>query len=291
MNLISFEDKSCERIRNLMDAYLSNELPAETSLDVLRHLERCRNCAQEMESMQTVRNALKRAVNRQEPAPLHLQQKILTGLTPQTTRNYWWLAVAAAVVLSIGSFGMFRWWNTGRSSGRSTQVGGFGLLSANNEGTLNIGLGDHIHCALHRDFSGGPRSFERMSHDMGPQYIGLAQVVKEHLPPDYTIMIGHRCDFEGRNFVHLILTNRKTILSVILTKKNGETFDQSGMAAMIQNSGAPIHQARLQDQAVAGFETRDYLAYVVSGLSADEHLQLASNLAPSVHNFLAQLEG
>ncbi|MCI0665785.1 MAG: hypothetical protein L0220_32410, partial [Acidobacteria bacterium] len=150
---------------------------------------------------------------------------------------------------------------------------------------------DHIHCALHRDFSAGPRSFERMSHDLGPEYIGLIPSVKERVPQDYTLMVGHRCDFKGRNFVHLILTNQKTILSVILTKKNGETFDKNAVAAVMQASGAPLYRARLQDQEVVGFETRDYLAYVVSGLPQDEHLRLASSLTPSVRNFLGRLEG
>jgi hypothetical protein len=166
-----------------------------------------------------------------------------------------------------------------------------GLISHNNAEVFNVGMGDHIHCAIHRDFSSGPRSFERMAHDMGPDYIGLVSLVKDHAPQDYTVMVGHRCDFKGRNFIHLILTNQKTILSIILTKKNGEAFDKSALATISQASGEPLYRARLQGQEIVGFETRDYLAYVVSGLPQDDHFQLASALAPSMRGFLARLEG
>ncbi|MCI0388042.1 MAG: zf-HC2 domain-containing protein [Acidobacteria bacterium] len=291
MKLISFEDKSCERYRKHLDAYLSNELTVETNLDVLTHLERCPRCTEELETKQRVKNALKRAMDRQEPAPVDLQQKILKEIRPQSRPNYWWLAVAATIVLSVGAFGVLRWINTRHASNGFIKLGGNELISNNNAEMLNIGVGDHIHCALHRDFSAGPRSFERMSHDLGPEYIGLIPSVKERVPQDYTLMVGHRCDFKGRNFVHLILTNQKTILSVILTKKNGETFDKNAVAAVMQASGAPLYRARLQDQEVVGFETRDYLAYVVSGLPQDEHLRLASSLTPSVRNFLGRLEG
>jgi len=129
-----------------------------------------------------------------------------------------------------------------------------------------------------------------MSHDLGPDYAGLVSLVKERVPQDYTVMVGHRCDYKGRNFVHLILTSQKTILSVILTKKDGETFDKSALATVLQGAGPPIYRTRMQDQEIVGFETRNYLAYVVSSLPQEDHFQLASGLAPSVRNFLAQLE-
>lgn len=298
MKLIDFADKSCDKYRKRLDAYLNNELTEEIRLETLSHLEGCPRCAEELETRQRLKDALRRAVNRDEPAPEELRRRILRKLDPQTSRtgwNHWWLAVAAMVVLSAGGFGMWRWLTTQHASEASFQAGGQagvnGLISDNNAEVFNVGMGDHIHCALHRDFSSDPRSFERMARDMGPDYIGLVSLVKEHAPQDYTIMVGHRCDYKGRNFIHLILTNQKTIFSIILTKKNGEAFDKSALATVLQGSGAPLYRARMQDQEIVGFETRDHLAYVVSGLPQEAHFQLASGLAPSVHNFLAQLEG
>ncbi len=98
MNVISFEGKSCERIRKFLDADMGNELPAETDLEVHRHLERCRGCAEELEARQRIKYALKRAINSQEPAPDDLRTEILKKISPESNRNYWWLAVAAALI-------------------------------------------------------------------------------------------------------------------------------------------------------------------------------------------------
>jgi len=298
MKLINFEDRSCEKYRNRLDAYLSNELTEESRMETLSHLEDCPRCAEELEIKLRLKDALRRAVNRDEPAPEELRQRILKQINPRLSRtgwNQWWLAVAAMVVLSVGGFGIWRWLTARHASEASLQAGGqngaSGLISDKDAEVFNVGMGDHIHCALHRDFSSGPRSFERMAHDLGPEYIGLVTLVKERAPQDYTVMVGHRCEYKGRNFIHLILTSQKTILSIILTKKNGEAFDKSAMATVLQGSGAPLYRVRSQDQEIVGFETRDYLAYVVSGLPQEDHFQLASGLAPSVLSFLAKLEG
>jgi len=155
MKLINFDDKSCERYRKYLDAYLSNELTVETSLEVFSHLERCPHCADELEAKQSVKDALRFAVNRDEPAPAELRRKILAQLNPQPSRsgwNHWWLAAAAMVVLSVGGFGTWRWLIARHTSETSFQATGQatsnGLISANNVEVFNTGMGDHIHCAL-----------------------------------------------------------------------------------------------------------------------------------------------
>lgn len=289
MNVVSFEEKSCERIRKYLDAYVSHELTAETKLEVVRHLERCQDCTTALATRHRVKDALRQAVNRQEPASAALREKILRNNKPATSWRYWSLAVAASLVLMWGGWLAFRALNLRAASSLPAQASLNVPLSEHNTEILKIGLGDHVHCALHRDFSGGPRSFERMSNEMGPEFINLMPVVNERVPHDYKMMVAHQCKFQGRTFVHLILTNQNNILSVILTKKNAESFDQTNLNAVLKASGVPLYQTRLQDLEVAGFETRDYLAYVVSGLPQEDNLRLASNLAPSVRNFLAKL--
>jgi anti-sigma factor RsiW len=67
---------------------LSNELTVEADLDVLRHLERCPRCTEELETKRRVKHALKSAMDRQEPAPIDLQQKILKEIRPQTSLRH-----------------------------------------------------------------------------------------------------------------------------------------------------------------------------------------------------------
>jgi hypothetical protein len=286
MKVIDFEERSCGRTRSYLDAYLSNELTVETNLDVLRHLAHCLSCREALATRQSVKEALKRAIERQRPAPAALQERIRKSLRPTTTWRHWALAVAAAVMLVLGGWGVLRWPHSRSTSALPSQAGLSETLSERTAEILKIGLSDHVNCALHQDLSAGPRGVERMSRDLGPDYIGLVPLVKDRVPPDYTMMVAHRCRVSERDFVHLILTNQQTILSVILTKKRGESFDQ---ATALKAWGVPLYRTRWQDLEVAGFETRAHLAYVVSSLAKESNFQIASNLAPAVRDFIAKL--
>jgi hypothetical protein len=190
-------------------------------------------------------------------------------------------------MLVLGGWAVMRWPPLRSTAALPAQASLNEALTERTAGILKIGLSDHVNCALHQDFSAGRQSGERMSRDLGPDYIGLVSLVKDRVPPDHTVIVAHRCRVSERDFVHLILTNRQTILSVILTKKSGESFDQ---ATALKASGVPLYQARRQDLEVAGFDARTYLAYMVSGLAKESNLQIASNLAPAMRDFIAKLE-
>ena len=51
MNVISHGDSACEKIRGYLDSYISNELLVETNHEVLRHLEGCPDCREELEAL------------------------------------------------------------------------------------------------------------------------------------------------------------------------------------------------------------------------------------------------
>ena len=50
MNVVNFNDRSCERYRRYFDAYLDNELLVETNQDVLHHLNSGMDCSRILES-------------------------------------------------------------------------------------------------------------------------------------------------------------------------------------------------------------------------------------------------
>jgi hypothetical protein len=290
MNVINFKDKSCERVRENLDAHLSNELTNEFKLEVLEHLKRCPTCAEALANAQRIKDALKRAIHQEKFAPPGLQQRISKEIQRQPEWNYRWAAVAAIVVLTVGILSVRQWMNARRGSQVDIplQTTGNQRRSEKDNEAYALGLDDHINCALRRDFTSGPLSFEQISKDIGTDYVALASLIKEKIPQNYTLTAGHQCDFHGRNFVHLILTDRKNTLSIVLTKKQGETFDKGAPDAQV--AGTPLYQAHRQEQESLGFETSDFLAYVVSGLAGKEHLQIASSLIPSISKFLARLE-
>jgi len=60
--------------------------------------------------------------------------------------------------------------------------------------------------------SGVPKKtpgLEQVAESMGPVYKGLVPLVKASLPLEYRIVMGHQCDYSGRGFVHLTMTDGK----------------------------------------------------------------------------------
>jgi hypothetical protein len=53
-----------------------------------------------------------------------------------------------------------------------------------------------------------------------------------------------------------------------------------------ESSGIPIYQSAAGRYEVAGFESGDYFAYVVSELRSKANLQIAANVAAGIHSFL-----
>jgi hypothetical protein len=86
------------------------------------------------------------------------------------------------------------------------------------------------------------------------------------------------------------MRNQNDVVSLVITRKNGEAFPTDGVAAIAQAAGGTIYPATWGNQQVAGWETRDHLIFVVSNETQDTNLQIASSLAPSVRDFLARLE-
>jgi hypothetical protein len=155
---------------------------------------------------------------------------------------------------------------------------------------LKIGLKDHAVCAIQHNQGSKQFTPEKMAQEMGADYIGLVPLVRERVPAGYEIVVAHKCHVNKREFVHLVLKKHTEILSLAITKKNGETFPQSAMAAMLESAGVRLYEARLENYEVTGFETKDYLGFVVSSLDKEDNLQIASSIAPAVRDFLAKLE-
>ena len=127
---------------------------------------------------------------------------------------------------------------------------------------------------------------------MGPEWAGLVAVARQKVPADYRILLAHKCDYQGRNFVHVTLKNDRSLVSLIVSRKNAaETFSTEKLAPAAQESGVAIYQAGVRHYEVTGFESRDHLAFVVSDLGSEKNLQLTASLAPAVRDFLARLEG
>jgi len=297
MNIIPFGDSACERTRRYLDSYINNELLAETNREVSRHLEICPACSAEFEARSRLKARLKSAVESQN-VPAELAATIREQIRQHESKPMivagWpkWAAVAAAVLLvSVGTWVTRGRWSTGNIySDGPVQDAFIQKISQTVSMVLGVGLRDHVHCAVLSGIPKHPPSLEEVTKDMGPTYKGLVPLVKANIPADYRIVMGHQCDYGGRTFVHLTMKNGANLMSLVITRKeHGESMGT--LAPTLRTSGVAVYQAAAQSYQIAGFETEQYLAFVVSDLNANNNLQVASKLAPSVHSFLGKLQG
>jgi len=287
MKVIGFEQNQCKKIRSYLDSYLSNELMVETNHEVLKHLDSCQGCSDALAGRSRVKQVLRQAVMRDE-APAGLRYRIQKDIRKSATPvrwGQWALVAAAAVVLMVGAIGAVRF-----AGSRGSQPPNERAASAQTTELLTIGLNDHSFCAIDHNLASRRFTRDEMSQKMGPEFARLVDLVEQKAPGEYEVVIGHRCQFAGRPFVHLILRNQETVISLAITRKNGESFPADAVANALQASGVSLYDSRIQNYEVTGFETRDYLAFVVSNLPKEDHLRIASNLAPGVRDFLTKME-
>lgn len=292
MNVIQFDRNNCKRIRAFLDSYLNDELLVETAHEVLRHLADCRDCALLLAERERVKARLQSAVRR-EVAPEDLPQRIQKSIRQTNRRRWsqWMIGIAATLALAIGTTGALRWWTPPPPSPTLAQAEPMASLAEPSAGLLNLGVGEHIYCALENGYGNRTFSAAEMRAKLGPHFASLVPAVREEIAADFAVMVGHRCRYLGREFVHLILRNPQTTLSLILTRKRGETFTQSDLVAVAEASGIKLYEARMKEMAVAGFEFAGYLAFVVAHAAHAPSLEIALRLAPVVRNVLQRTEG
>jgi hypothetical protein len=303
MNVVNFNERACERYRRYFDSYLDNELLIETNQDVLQHLNTCKECTGILETRARVKQLVKNAVAAEIAPPelvtavrarLHTERPGFFGFN--TARLM--MAAAAVLLVAIVGIGTLQWTRFAPFSG---DEGVFQTVSDRVQDILRVGLVDHVHCVILAQQWKRFVSFDEMKANtrpsaLGPEFIDLVPVLESKLGSQFRLTLGHRCVVNKREYIHFILNNDKGILlSVVITKKKStetvnESFAQADAEAVVRASGIPIYREHQGILEVAGFESDQYLAYIVSNLDRDRNLNVASVLAPVVFDHLHKLE-
>jgi hypothetical protein len=208
---------------------------------------------------------LRRAIDN-EPVPRDLEARVRVRLASPGRAAGWGRLVSSLVMLVIVVAGVLF-----VSHRRTSEL-------------LALGINDHVHCAIAGNY---PRQTMRveMTEGLGPQFAPMLQPVVEAADMD-EIVSAHRCTIMGRSYVHVILRRGRMLLSVILTRRgNGDVFPGEALGRMVHHSEVPLHNASMAGYSVAGFESGEWLGYVVSAMPDSRNRELAERIAPVVENY------
>ena len=254
MTQTKFCEQACQKFRAKLDSYIDNELLIESNLEMIEHFRRCTSCTQEAQERRDVRRRLRDAV-REVPVPAGLEGRIRDRLRqpkqPQPKKIFL-MAIAAVLALC---FGFFR-------------------LGDPSSALLRMAFDDHVHCAvIHNPKPRVPGE----PNQLPERLTGLASLVQQRVPSEFSLMLAHECQDQGRSFVHLTFGDDRHLLSVLITRREGG-----------ESLGIGTRQATRDQFQLAAFETGEFLVYTVSDLPARANADILAAFAPSLRAFLDQ---
>ena len=286
-------DQTCLRILGLLDSYLDHELSSDVASEVANHLKTCDRCSRELDARRVLVNRLRGAVRSVSAAPglqSAIRESVRSNLQPSRSRFFRTaLPIAAALLACLSAavayrLGYLRFTKSSRESYLAS-------ISAPIPDILRVGLGDHVHCAVFRAFSKQHPTPAEMAQDLGP-YKDLAPLVSKSIPGDYRLEMAHQCRYHARRFVHLTMRRGFTLVSLVISRRgDGESFARDQFLPALTESGIDLYQGSAQRFQISGFQTHDYLVYVVSNLGRQDNLNMMLALAPSVASLLESIPG
>ncbi|MDQ3491495.1 MAG: zf-HC2 domain-containing protein [Acidobacteriota bacterium] len=298
---------NCKDFKDIADSYLSNELLVETNHDVLRHLESCPECRDDLAALRELRQRLQVAVKDAQISQMNagFAATLRSGLREQALgKDKYWsifvvkaafagsaavLLIALAVGLTMRNSDAFQTAEVVQSvpvSSDALSPETFWFQRASFVEAQNDAVEDHKHCALTHDLKEKPISLEKAAKlfgtaddSLGPAVIGP---LRETFGNDAKFVMAHFCIISGRHFSHVVVQYREKVVSVLLTKR--EEGDVSAHTEAVSCKTA-------EDFRVACFESGKYNVFVISDLRENENLLFAQTISASVKNHIGQNNG
>lgn len=299
-----------DEIRELIRRGLEGELTAEDR----RLLEERPEIAIELEDILRTRTALVGAVNRVDlPEGLAARVREMTIDAPERpieptgevsdrqekssgNGSFWLYSMVASLLFALviwSAVGLFDDdVQSGAREDRPIASGDTGAVAPRNDqpvgDILQIGMTDHMRCAV-TFFSGdvAPEPMEKMKAGVGEEFEALIPIVEEGIDRA-RLIVAHRCSFEGREYVHLVLKGEGDILvSVAVTRRlDGERLQDRTDADTIVD-GRSIFRTEFDGFEIAGFESGEHLIFVASNLSVADNLRAISTIVGGIDRMLA----
>jgi len=257
-------------VRELADAFLSDQLLVETTHEIVHHLETCPACREELATRRALRAKLQSAFGR--AADLAPRPEFVGDLSarlrpyaPRTmSRRVWlqsWWAVAAGAVAAVGG-GLFA-----RNAAHRSRLAALARNAA----------GDHQNCAVKFNLGERPIPLEEAARLYDAAFASLATLEPPAGLPGGPMQVldRHSCVYQGRRFGHIVFLYRGELVSLLVTALT----ESIGTSPEMLPTDTALH--------VASFSSGRHLVFVVSDLSEHDTLQVAQALSGPVSQRLA----
>ena len=269
-------------IHGLADTFLDNELGCDESVAFTSHLADCAELAHMVAGRKAMRDRLRAAAKSTHISP-GLETRIKARIREERVSrwNVWpVLALAAAVLLALGI--NFSWRNGNLRFTPASQQAYIDSLRPGLSPVMQVGLQQHVHCAVYRKLTSPYPTLEEMAQALGPGEGELVAAMQAHIPANYRVAMAHRCDFHGREYVHLIATDGSHRISLLVTNRaQGEAFEND-LKAVATESEMSLYTSSAQRFEISGFETRDHLIYLVSDLDPARNFSAFTAMVPEI---------
>ena len=269
----------CREVRQLAEAFVSEQLLVETTRAIVAHLEGCPSCRAEIDGLRRLRAATRSAFT---GAPeLQVRPEFVASLGARLQAEHGgqavsgisrrrWLALAASTVLVAGGGWEWRVWSKSRLS----------LLLAD-------AVGDHRFCALTFKLDERPIRLEEAAARYDGVYGALAAV--EPSSPALSggalrIVERHSCVYRGRRFAHLVLMYKEQPVSLLVAADDRSRLTRIGSP---EGSSTPASLPVTDGFHVASFRGERHVVLVVSSLPDRDVREVAQAMAGPVSRVLA----
>ena len=264
----------CRNVRDLAEAFVSEQLLVETTQVITRHLDRCPACRAEVEGLRRLRLAARSAFDRSA------ELRVRPGFAAEVSAR-----LAAQARRDAGGRAPRRAWMTIAASLLAIAAVGSGLRgwsAASLSAARHAAVGDHRFCALAFALQERPIDLENAAQRYGGIYHALASV-----EPSTTMLSGgpiriverHSCVFDGRRFAHLVLRYKNETVSLVIV--DDPRSAPARWAGRLAAGRTPGDVGNADGFRVTSFGTPPHLAFMVSSLSeADMREVTAAMLGP-----------
>ncbi len=284
-----------------MDSYISDELLIETNHDVLRHLENCPGCRNEMSDRRELKMRLRqtfRGAAETQIDPI-FAARMTTNLRDLALRPGAWtrltgdgrflnvrtVAVSFACILVLVLGGVIWLYQPPMSAlnteiqNTNTNVDLAKAVRVSWSELTTQAVGDHENCAVEFHLKEVPITLDEAAINHGAYNKDLDKVMMAAFKADPSTLVSadtefiesHSCVYEGRRFAHIVVRHKGKMVSLLVT----ETVVPAGNLAI---------QTAKFDRAMnsAGFQVGEHAVFIVSQLADGDNVTLAKAVAPAM---------